>query len=304
MVATFPVSFRAATANGKLAPQQLDPYERNGRLWHRPTPIAPFCSSTRVSIAATCPDTCRFKDAGCYEQSGINGGRMKKLDAAALGLDGDAVTALEAKVLDLQWRRGIPQDGPRRGGRPLRLHDAGDVASAAGAQLLAGAADRWLQRGGGPVWTYTARWAEIPRDAWGPIRVHASVQSVAEADEAIELGYPPAYTMNGAFPSARRFPVRSSRSGLKVIPCPAETCGLTCMDCFLCLKPLPKGTAVGFVMHGRQRKRNRLPVLSESMVGMENRAQEKMAEVAAGLPDVEAAVRDALAAMEGATDGK
>ena len=301
------VSFQAKSANAKLSPQDQQPYRHpaSGRLFQRPIPKPPYVCSTTVSIAATCPDTCRYKGNGCYEQAGITGGRARKRDQAAEGMTGDEVTVLEVATINAQFPRGVPQDGGQGGGRPLRLHVAGDAPSEYGARLLAAAARLWLLRGGGPVWTYTARWAEIPREAWGPIHVLASVQTVEEADEAAALGYTPAFS-TPAFESRRKYPMRRSRGGLQVLPCPAETGSRDCVRCRLCLRQLPPDVAIGFEAHGKlAEKMWRLPVLGQPttddmllhMDGLSAKAGRRITKTREGLGDARAAVDDALEAM-------
>jgi hypothetical protein len=275
----------------------------SGRLFQRPIPKPPYVCSTSVSIAATCPDTCRYKGNGCYEQAGLTGGRAAKRDVAAAGMAGIDVAQLEADTIDAQFPAGVPQDGAR-GGRDLRLHVAGDAPSEAGARLLAMAARRWLLRGGGAVWTYTARWGEIPRAAWGPIHVLASVQTVEEADEAVSLGYTPAYSI-ATFESKRKYPMRFSKARLHVLPCPAETAGRDCASCRLCLRELPPDVAIGFQVHGNQRaKHYHLPVLGErvedtldNLAELRERGRREVAKAWGSMGKTRTAVRDALEAM-------
>lgn len=305
------VSFQAKSANAKLSPQDEQPYlhPSSGRLFQRPIPKAPYACSTSVSIEATCPSTCRYKDNGCYEQAGITGGRAKKRDRAAARLTGYQVSELEAATIDAQWPAGVPQDGAR-GGRDLRLHVAGDAPSEAGARLLAAAAQRWLDRGGGAVWTYTARWGEIPRAAWAPIRVLASVQTVEEADEAAALGYTPAYSIS-RFESRRTYPIRRSASALRLIPCPAETGSRDCVRCRLCLRELPPDVAIGFQVHGKQRARHRhLPVLGErtedtilALTELRERADRQVKKTWRSAGATKAAIAEALEAMGIDPDG-
>lgn len=274
-----PVSFQRASANNKIAMVELFTYDPESRF-KRPIPVPPFVCSTYVSIEATCPVTCRFKGAGCFVQSGITGKRARGLDEAAdaAGMNGDDVNELEAAVIDRQWPRGVPQDGYRGRGRDLRLHVGGDVASARGAQVLGAAAERWRARGGGAVWTYTHRWAEVPRSAWGDaIRVLASVESLAEAEEATALGYAPGFTMAN-FASERRWVPRGSEIG--ILPCPAQTRDRTCVECRICLDaPLPGPWAVAFAMHGRSAAsgRRRLPVWAAGLaVGGQSARSERL----------------------------
>lgn len=255
-----PVLFNKASCDRKLSPVEL---VANDTPRPRPEPRAPFVSSTYVSIAATCPDHCAFKAAGCYVTEGFTARTAERLDDAARSTQGDVVGFLEAEAIKAAFggKHGrIPQDGAR-GGRDLRLHVGGDVASERAVRWLARAAHDWMRRGGGTVWAYTRRWAEIQRFAWEPINVLASCTTVEEMRAARARGYVPAITM-AEFPSRRAFRVGE----LKVIPCPAETGKATCVQCRLCLDRdlWAMNAAIGFKVHGRgaERVRRRLPVLA------------------------------------------
>lgn len=252
-----PVSFQPASSNSKLATVLKKPHP-NGRF--QTFPQAPFVSSTYASISATCPSSCVFRDHGCYVQAGTAADKMDKLDTAATErkLTGRRVNELEAELIDRQFPIGVPGDG-YDGGRDLRLHVGGDTADEAGAVALAGAVDRWRARLGGKVWTYTHNWRAIPLDAFGSITVLASVETLEGAAEAIDLGYTPAITL-AEFASDRAYKLAGE---LKVVPCPAQTRGLKCVDCRLCMRQLPRGTAIGFAVHGQMKRRaqRRLRVL-------------------------------------------
>lgn len=229
-----------ATHTGKLAPVRNKPFAATG----------PYASATDVSIAATCSDSCPFKLSGCYVRSGRTKKIAAKLDQASAGGSAEQVIADEAHLIDRAFRGGpVPQDGAR-GGRDLRLHAGGDVGSAADAVLLAGAAKRWQKRGGGAVWTFTHRWAEIPRATFGRISVLASVEVPQDIEVARRAGYASAIVV-GEFPSHRAFALPGTTA--KIIPCPAETSNTTCIECRLCLdadKLLELNTAIAFQVHG------------------------------------------------------
>lgn len=260
-----PIRFLNLSCDRKLSPVIIEPApprrSANGDIYKhgRPKAQPPYCSSTYVLIAATCPRTCRFKNNGCYVQSGFTSITNKKMDEYARkhGLTGDEVIAHEAATIDAAYQRGVPDY------RPLRLHVGGDVASANGARMLAGAAERWLLRGGGPVWISTHRWRSIPRSAWGPIRVFASVESIEDVREAKARGYPAWFTI-AEFPSDKRFSI----DGESFIPCPAETRGTTCVACRICLDRdmLKLGATITFAVHGGgngvERTKKRLPVIA------------------------------------------
>lgn len=254
--------FVAMSHNRKLAPVERLP--TGSRL--RPRARAPFVSTTDVSIAATCGAACPFKGSGCFAEAGFTRFQARQLDAAAEGLTADQVIAEEARLVDGAFHgRRIPQDGAR-GGRDLRLHVGGDVGSALGARLLAGAAGRWRERGGGAVWSFTHAWREVPREAWGPISVLASVERPADIEAARAAGYAAAIVVD-RFPSDKAFSVPGSST--KIVPCPAETRGTTCVECRLCLdadKLARKNVTIAFEAHGPMARRAREALVQQRVL--------------------------------------
>lgn len=240
-----PVSVQKLCSNRKIAPQRQEA-AKSGRI--RNVPTGPFASSTYVSVSGTCPDSCIFKDHGCYAQTGSYGWKIRKLDTAAASMTSLEVLRAEADRLDSLFPRRPPQDGAC-GGRDLRLHISGDVSCARGAQVLGEAVARYRSRGGGACWTYTHRWSEVPLEAWGPVQVLASVESPDELEAAVDRGYAPALTVE-AFSSPQSF--RLPGSSVRLLPCRAETSRTTCVQCRLCLEPglLQRGTGVAFALHG------------------------------------------------------
>lgn len=269
--------FSPAAANRKLAPVEM---QANTTERLRPVPVGPFCASTYVSIDKTCPDSCGFKAEGCYVRTGFTAQLARELDTAAAPEPGGVIRA-EAMLIDQAfpvsvgpaWKRSgrrggpVPQDGAR-GGRDLRLHVGGDCPDTASARVLAEAAARWRARGGGDVWTYTHRWREIPREAWGSISVLASCETPADVMAARGRGYAPAIVVR-RFPDRRAFYV----SGIvgRVIPCPAETGKRSCVECRLCFDDralYERAATIAFEAHGgldgAQKARRSLPVMRQT----------------------------------------
>lgn len=157
-------------------------------------------------------------------------------------------------------RRGQGRARPsrRRAGwsRPPSAR-GGDVGSALGARLLAGAAGRWRERGGGAVSSFTHAWREVPREAWGPISGLASVER-PEAIEAARAAGSAAAIVVDKFASDEAFSL--SGSNTKIVPCPAETRGETCVECRLCLdadKLAGRDVAIALEAHGPMARRAR-----------------------------------------------
>lgn len=244
---------RPKSHSRKLSPVHFRPTDKRPR----PLPVGPFVSATYVSISATCSNACPFKDKGCYVTAGTTKRLAAQLDAAAHGHTAEEVIAEEANLIDRAFRGGrVPQDGAR-GGRDLRLHVGGDVGSAHGARRLASSARGWRARGGGAVWTFTHDWRVVPRGAWGDdISVLASVERPDDIEIARQAGYPSAIVVP-SFPLEKAFSLRGSTA--RIVPCPAETKGTTCVECRLCLDGdlLERNTAIAFKAHGRAAKRVR-----------------------------------------------
>jgi hypothetical protein len=256
------VSVKAIAANRKLA--RVDLGKRYGKH-HQLVPVRPFVAATYVDIKGSCDDSCTFKKGGCYAIGGITGKLVASLEVEAAGMTATMLAQAEADAIDEVCPRGIPQDGGRDGfqGRDLRLHVAGDASTRAGVRALARAAERWIARGGGRVWTYTHSWKRIPRSDWGPISVLASCEHPRQAREAMRRGYAVALVVR-SFNGRRAYAVDGMDPLL--VPCPAEMNDTTCVRCRLCLDAdglHARGRAIGFAVHGRDsgKAKRRLPLL-------------------------------------------
>lgn len=245
--------FRQLNCNRKLSPVDFEPREP-GQLIAKPHPRRPFTCSTFVSIRATCPDSCTFKrDAdgngrGCFADSGFTKRTSNKLNAAAKRLSSLDVIRQEAHAITSAFGgRTVPQDGAR-GGRDLRLHVGGDVRTDEEARVLAAAADRWLARRGGTVWTYTHSWRTVRRRSWGKISALASCETLADVSAARARGYAPALVVP-RFLDTKAWPL----GRLRAVPCPAELRDdVSCATCRLCLDRdlLSLGVVIVFAIHG------------------------------------------------------
>jgi hypothetical protein len=175
----------------------------------------PLVASTYVSIERTCPASCPFKGAGCYAEAGFTRVLGQRLDRDAAEVTPLRIAKAEADLIDAAWPKGVPQDGAR-GGRDLRLHVGGEFPSEGGARVVAGAVARWLERGGGAVWSFTHRWRQIARAAFGRISVLASCETAAQAREAVLRGYVPALVVERFPDGARAFDVEGH--ALRALP--------------------------------------------------------------------------------------
>jgi hypothetical protein len=198
--------------------------------------------SATYTSQSSCPRSCPWFGAGCYAETGMVGWTTRRLNRS--GQRGPlAVARAEARAID-----GLTGD------RLLRLHVVGDARTNAAARVLGAAARRYTLRGNSPrrgrkVWTYTHAWRTVERSSWGPaVSVLASVETAREARVAMAAGYAAAlvvidFEREGAY----------EVDGLKVLPCPEQTRGVTCRDCGLCRdddRLRSAGLVIGFAAHG------------------------------------------------------
>jgi hypothetical protein len=201
--------------------------------------------STTYQPTTHCVD-CPMKNYGCYAQTGMVAMHTRRLDKAAR--DSHASPARTAR----QEARGI--DALRARGQGLRIHTSGDCPTREAAEIVADAAERFMDRGGGPAWTYTHAWRRMPRKAWGAVSVLASVETLADAKRAIRKGWAVARVVP-QFSGDKAW----TEDGVRWIPCPAQTRdNVTCESCRLCwddnkLRAINAGVA--FEAHGSAKKK-------------------------------------------------
>jgi len=202
--------------------------------------------ATYASIAATCPRACPLKDQGCYAQGGRTAMVQRLLDST---VSADVAARHEAAVIDESY-----MGGPVPRGRMLRLHVAGDCRTNRAASLVSAAIRRWRARGGGAAWTYTHAWRNVKRASWDGVSILASVETVAEAKEALARGYAPARVVASHPNDGRAY----DEGGITWIPCVEQTRGVPCSDCGLCMNAdalAARGAGIAFAAHGQSTKR-------------------------------------------------
>lgn len=192
----------------------------------------------------SCPSGCVFRNGGCYAETGQVGKFVTApLNAAADEAD---ASALEVALAEADAIDGL--DGSL--GLPLRLHVVGDCATDETARIVSAAAARYVERGGGPVWTYTHAWGTVDRSSWGEVNVLASCETHADMQEAHTRGYAPSLVVD-QFEGRRK---TALEAGFSLLPCPAQTTpGVTCATCRLCTKGIFLHDArmvIGFEIHG------------------------------------------------------
>ena len=238
------------------------------------------CDATYVWLG-TCPHDCPLRgEMGCYAELANMATHTERLMKLAVEKYKDfdpskpltdemayQVALDEAKCMDESWFGGGIPGYSRTQPRLLRMHVSGDCLIEEGAAVLGAAASRWVRRSGGKVWTYTHGWRTVNRAAWGKdISVLASVHTHEEARAARERGYAPAVTVNRFLEQEGPILPKQERheallpsnapylsGGVRVIPCPSQTGGITCRDCQACMKAdllFRKGEGIAFSLHG------------------------------------------------------
>jgi hypothetical protein len=170
----------------------------------------------------SCPQECPWYDDGkwgspCYANNGFQGFMTARLNKG----QGDHLDAAreEAALID-----------SLSGERPLRLHVVGDCKDQSSVAIVAGASQRYRDRGSQPVWTYTRAWEAIPRSSWRAVSVLASCETPAQVHRAAAKGYATAIVVS-EFARDTAY----VRGGAKIVPCPQETGRVaTCAACRLC----------------------------------------------------------------------
>jgi hypothetical protein len=214
-------------------------------------------AATTHAAQVSCPSSCRFRDGGgCYAESGRQGMFVTRvLNDSARELRATALDVALAEAEAIDDMQVVP-------GRPTRLHTVGDCPDDECARIVSAAAERYMQRGGGQVWTYTHAWRDVDRASWGKVSVLASCETPEHVFEARQRGYATALVVE-EFPTHRRyapgypeipaFLEAGEPLGQDVLPCPAQTRDRSCSDCRLCFDDETlrrRGYSIGFELHG------------------------------------------------------
>jgi len=202
--------------------------------------------SSDESVAATyvsqasCSKKCPFLENGCYGESGNMGIHTRRLNVATATklelaeTEADMIAAATSTLIEEQ---------------PLRLHVVGDSDTVMGTDIISKAALWWP----GPVWTYTHSWRTVARRWWRKVSVLASCETLADVRKAMNRGYAAALVVD-QHTSDRAY---VTEDGIKLVPCPNQTKGVTCAQCKLCWKDKwlrAARTVITFAAHGSRKR--------------------------------------------------
>ena len=205
-------------------------------------------SATHAS-KATCPITCALLKAdqgiACYADRGKQAITTKRISKEPITDDVEIAT-LEADRID-----------ELTGRHDLRVHVVGDCKTPEAAAIVGSAMVRHSQRKHKrAAYTYTHAWPVVKRDAWQGASVLGSADSPDQVPAIVAQGYAPAVIVNEYPNQDRAFTLH----GVKFIPCPWLTRGISCVDCRLCLdsdKLKARGAGIAFIPEKNTSKRTR-----------------------------------------------
>ncbi len=203
-------------------------------------------AATTHAAQQSCPSACVFKDGGgCYAETGQQGMFVtRQLNDFADIVEATAVDVAIAEADAIDAMTPNP-------GWPMRLHTVGDCLSDETALIVSAAAARYVERGGGVVWTYTHAWRDVARSSWGDVSVLASCETPSDVVEARIRDYATAVVVD-EFPgdslySPPDYPTMAN------LPCPSMTRGVNCSNCGLCMddrRLYEAGYSIAFAIHG------------------------------------------------------
>ncbi len=191
--------------------------------------LGPMAATYRTSDS--CPDTCPFRNNGCYADGRI---------FAIANRFGEA----EKKALTELFKR-LPKNGM------VRHHVSGDLVTKQGKidqKYMALIRNLALKHPDVRHILYTHAWQWMSPDDL-PFVVNASCETEEEIEQAVARGFEAVVTVQENDPL-----LGQTVAGKKVIQCPQEyKPGVTCASCQLCSRH--RKSVVAFVVHGPGKKR-------------------------------------------------
>lgn len=199
-----------------------------------------YVSSTYAS-QVSCPESCPFRNAGCYAENGRMALHTRKLNDSPVS---DYIEVAEAEAAAIRTLSGR---------FPLRLHVVGDCKTKEAAEIVSKAADEHRAKRGQPAWSYTHA-HDVPREAWGNVSILRSCESAEQVEQAFEAGYAAAMVV----PEFKKDSAYEVAPGLTGIPCPEMTGrAQSCEECGLCMrddKLRASRRVILFAAHGNRKK--------------------------------------------------
>ena len=208
--------------------------------WRSPVSIVPMSGNNKTGPIAVTHASMHSCATGCTHFAG------RKQTCYALTTGRQPLTTLRLNSCDVTDPDDIAQieaDGINDlpGSLDLRTHVVGDCTTSTGAGLVGSAMVRYTRkRYRRRAWTYTHGYLSgVKLSDWNGARVLASVENKATLKKARSLGYTQ-FAVSVADRHPTHKPYTDKRTGLKVLPCPAQFTSpnpdkpFQCIDCSIC----------------------------------------------------------------------
>jgi hypothetical protein len=212
--------------------------------------------SASYASHGSCPTTCFFLNNGCYTQYGPLAVIAHRLNKQAEGMSPEEIAMNEAIVIN-----------QLSGERPLRVHVVGDCKTDDAATIIGTAMIKHEEKHNQPAYTYTHGWPYVKYQSWQGANVLASCETPQQVAHAKERGYPTTLVV-GTFQQHTRYTHRE----IELIPCPAQTRHITCLQCQLCMKVeylRTHNVSIGFQAHCQGRHGSNAVKLSRKLSQLE-----------------------------------
>jgi hypothetical protein len=193
--------------------------------------------SATYACQTTCPDSCVFRNSGCYAETGNTGYTTNRLNLSK--------ERSHIKIAKIEAKQILSLSGQN----PLRLHVVGDCKSDKAAKIVSEACHEYASRYGMPVYTYThAR--RVKKESWGTVSVFRSCETVRQCQQAHIAGFASTLVVDKFKDTKKHYIGR----GMYGIPCPVQTgrrvsCA-TCKLCFSADKLHSQNNVILFSVHG------------------------------------------------------
>lgn len=181
--------------------------------------------TTTLPIKATCATDCLHhpdREGTCYAYNGPMLWHQRRMESA----------------IDPSWDIGGMEANQLASNAPAgaltRLHVAGEWLDAAHVKRVL----KVVKAKSLKAWSYTHKWRKFKATSFRGLSILASCDSLPDAVQAWIKGYAPALVVP-KFESVQAYDLKyanGSDSGMRGIPCPAQTKQRTCEECKLCLK--------------------------------------------------------------------
>lgn len=188
---------------------------------------------------STCPTTCPFYDNGCYAFSNIRTSRVADRFGTESHSEQFARITDKVKAGELV-RHAVSGDVMRSDSIGRRYVDWGYIREVD---------DLAQERPDLDHYSYTHAWERIGDNPFEHAVFNASCETEEQVVQAADQGWDAVITVPDFEDPVVGKEIETTQGTKRVVPCPAQTHGITCEECRLCAKP-NRTAVVAFAAHG------------------------------------------------------